>query len=289
MHGLKFPLLIVLLISLTGCGIGEFLVKRSINGIEKDIVKQMNGFADFDATQKESINVFAADASDWIKQSRLPLLHNELQLIANDIETQGELQAQTWRSTINFLESPFALSEANGLVERVANFVYIMSDAHIIQASTKLEKDYQKNNQRRDKLSLKKRDKKIASAIKILFSELGAPRSKAQVRSAVDIFKQRRSWLEQEEDIENLAHRQFISVLANRSVSQAKFIKNFVSVWSTVESGSRRQEPEIWEHNVRIGLQGLNKLLGELTIEERQKVAMNTRRYALLFKSFANK
>jgi len=284
----KTFVLLVSLLCLSGCGVGEFLVKRSINGIEKEIAKQMKSYADFDAEQKSTINAFAADAAEWVKQSRLPLLHDELQLIAGDIEVHGQLKPQTWQSSVNFLESPFALSKANGLVEQVAIFVYGMSDKHIAQASVKLEGDYQNENQRRAKLSLKKRDKKIGSAIRVVFAELGAPRSKAQVQSALEIFKQRRSWLELEEDIENLAHRQFISVLSQRSFDQAKFIEKFVNTWSMVESGSRTLEPEIWEHNVRVGFQGLNQLIGELTIEERKKVAKNVRRYALLFKSFSD-
>ena len=288
MRILKIALALVSLLSLTGCGIGEFLVKREINGIEKDIAKQMKSFATFNKEQEAVINEFAEQAADYVKQSRLPKLHDEMQLIAADVETHGQLQDDTWQSTVNFLESPFALSEADGLIDMVAVFVYSMSEGNIAEAATKLEQDYQKNNERRANRDPYKRDKKIARGIKILFAELGAKRSKAQIESAMKIIRQRRSWLLQEEDIENLAHRQFITVISDRSVSQDEFIARFKNIWQQVESGSRRGEPEIWEHNSRIGLQGVNQLLDELDTEERKAVAKNIRRYARLFNSYSS-
>lgn len=287
MRFLKFLILIFSLITLTGCGIGEFLVKREINGIEKDISKQMKRFGNFNDEQEAVIEAFATEAADYVKQSRLPKLHDQLQLIASDVETHGAVQESTWQSNVSFLESPFALSKAEGLVDQVAVFVYNMSEDNVAEASSKLEQDYQKTNERRAKLDPQKRDKKIARGIKILFAELGARRSKEQIESAMQIFRQRRSWLDLAEDSENLAHRQFITVISDRSISQDEFVARFRKIWLQVESGSRRDEPEIWNHNVRIGLQGLNQLVGEFDLEERQTVAKNIRRYARLFNSFS--
>jgi len=289
MRILKLLTLFFSLLSLTGCGIGEFLVKREINGLEKGISKEMKSFATFNTVQEATIDAFAADAADYVKQSRLAKLHDQLQLIASDIEIHGQVQDSTWQSNVRFLESPFALSQSDGLIEQVAAFVYSMSEQNIAEASIKLEQEYQKTNERRAKLDPQKRDKKITRGIKILFAELGARRSKEQIESAMQIFRQRRSWLNQEEDIENLAHRQFITVLSDRSISKEEFIAKFKKTWLQVESGSRRAEPEIWNHNFRIGLQGVNQLVGELNMEERKVVAKNIRRYAHLFNSYSVK
>ena len=288
MRIIKSFLLIITLLSLTGCGIGEFLVKREIRGIEKDIAKQMKSFGEFNEEQEVIIDAFASEAADWVKQSRLSKLHDEMQLIASDVETLGKLQDSTWQSTVNFLESPFAFSQSDGLVDQVAVFVYTMSEENVAQASAKLEEDYQRTNRRRANQDTQKRDKRIARGIKILFAELGARRSKEQIESTMAIIRQRRSWLSQAEDIENLAHRQFITVISDRTINQDQFIEDFNRVWLQVESGSRRGEPEIWEHNVRIGLQAMNHLIGQFTLEERETVAKNVRRYARIFKSYSD-
>jgi len=277
-----FSLCLVLSL-LTACGTGEFFIKRAVNGLQDDVADEFKDYADFSDAQERQIDQIAQEVDTWMRRSRLPVLYGELEKMAQDIDQEGQLSVDTWESTVAFLERPLDLSEQTNTVTHIAELAYSMTEEQAEQAIKKLEKDYRKRVKEDLKNTVKKQNKRMARALKILFSELGIGRSKAQLQQAKLMLSARKSHLDLERQAAERDHQTFVNLLRERQLPKQDYLAKFTQAWNVGERGARDQAPQLWQHNAQVAFEVMNFLLSDIDQAQRAIAARKIRNYAALF------
>jgi len=288
MNALKIIVVSFLLLTLSACGVGEFLVKRTVNKFERDAANDLKSYADFDSQQEQQLEQIASELNRWLRLNRLPVVTAQLELIASDIETHSQIQNTTWSSVVDLLSRPVNLSEQEGLVTDIATLVHDLSREQAEDVVAKFTKEHNKRLAEDRKLSVEKQNKKVVRTLKILFSELGISRSRAQLKQAREIVAQR---YDRSRDIELQAqesHRIFVALILNRSINLKDYVSDFSNAWRVAEAGSKHRSPDTWEHNVQITQDVLNYLLADLSAEQRARAASKIRVYADIFSDLSD-
>ena len=272
---------------LASCGLGEFFIKRSIVNLEGDIAKELKSYASFDAKQEAEIEQIARTMSNWMRGERLPLLVSELELVAQEIEQNGELSEQRWRSFVSFMEAPFELSQAPGLLAQLSNVIHGMSEDQIEQASKKIVKDHKKKIRELDKTTADDQADKIVDGIKAVFKDIGIKRSSEQLKQATLMLKKRTAYIELDKQTELEGHQDFMQMLRDRNVSNVEFEKRFTQLWMAIELSPKDRLPDQWENNLTVSHEMMNFLLSDLTKEQSATAAKSIRDYANLFEELS--
>lgn len=288
MISIKILITCVFVSLLSACGTGEFFIKRAVNNLQDDVAKEFKRYADFDPEQEQQIDYIAQKVDSWARTNRLPVLYGELEKMAQDIESSSQISDATWSSTVSFLESPLNLREQDGVVESIAETVFSMTEVQASQAIEKMQKDYVKTLKEQKKVTLESQNKKLVRGFKIVFSELGIKRSKAQIAQARTMLAQRKSHIDLDNQASERDHNTFLGLVAGRQMERADYIEKFGQAWKTAEQGAKHQAPELWDHNAQVAFDVVNYLLEDLSQEQRQTAARKIRDYADLFKELAN-
>jgi len=272
---------------LSACGMGKFFIKRAVNGVESDVAKEFKSYADFDQNQKQQIDDIARQVDAWVRTDRLKIVYRELEKIAGDIEQNSQISELTWSSTIALIERPMNLATQTEVVEGIAKVVHSMSDQQAEQAITKLEKEYSKALKKKDKQTLEKQNKNLAKGFKLVFSELGVSRSKAQMAQAKIMLAQRKSHIELDKQAALQDRNAILELARSRQTNVDDYINRFRQAWISAERGAKHRAPELWNHNAEIAFEVLNYLLSDLNEDQRQTAASNIRSYADLFRELS--
>ena len=287
MNIIKILIASIIISMLSACGTGEFFIKRAVNGLQDDVADEFKSYADFDKSQERQIDDIAQQVDAWVRGDRLPVLYTQLGKIAQDIEDSSQISEQTWAPTISFLERPMNLASQRSAVEAIAKVAHSMTDEQARQAIKRLEKDYQKTLKEQRKVTLKKQNKKLAKGFKVVFSELGISRSKAQLSKAKSMLAQRKSHIDLDNQATGRDYDTFIKLVRNRGIDQADYIAAFMEAWETAERGAKHKAPELWEHNAKVAVDVLNYLLSDLDMQQRQTAAKKIGKYIALFKQLS--
>jgi hypothetical protein len=283
MKFLKTICVLLMLAPLSACGVGKFFIERSVNSIEEDIANEFKSFARFDQTQRQQIDEIAKQSADWIKTDRLVRLKVELENVADDIEQGSAISEKTWGSTIAFLERPLSMSSIPGLVEDIAQLTYGLSAEQAQDVVEKLQKDHNTAIKQQSKNTLDDQNRKFTRALKIVFAEMQISRSKAQIKQAREMLKQRQSHIDLEWQEEQRNHLKFLNLVQDRRRPKSEYIEDFLQAWLRAEQGAKYLAPQKWQHNARVAYSVMNYLLNDLEQAERKTAAKNVREYAQLF------
>jgi hypothetical protein len=270
---------------LSACGTGEFFIKRGVNSLQEDVADELKSYASFDESQEQKIDLIAKQLDSWVRTDRLPILHAELEKMADDIQRDASLSRETWQSTLAFLEQPMNLASQGQLVKEIAQVVYSMTDQQAEDALKKLQKDHSETQKNEAKETLEKRNKKLARGIKIVFSDLGIRRSRAQLNQAKEMLAQRQSQLKLEHQASAKNYAKFVELIQNRQ--RESFFEDFESAWAAAERGPKDRAPERWQYNAEMIFDMLNYLLSDLDQQQRDTASAKIRRYATLFKALS--
>ncbi len=285
---LKFAcLMFVLLLTLSACGVGQFLIKRSVLSLESDIAKEFKSYARFNEQQEQQIDQIAAMAARWVRSERLPILSNELEKLALNIESDGQVSESNWRTFTLFMEDPFELSEASDLIDSMANVVFGMDEDQISQALKKIKKEYAKESRELAKRTADDEIDDIADALKTIFAELGIKRSREQLKQARLALAERKSYLAFDMKSDDEQYQRFSALLASRGDSKADFIRRFKQAWFDSDRSPKEMMPSDWEHNFMLSHSVMNTLMTDLNSEQRAKSASKIREYAALFEELS--
>jgi hypothetical protein len=282
---IRLTLIGLLLGLLSACGTGDFFIKRGVNGLQQNVADEFKSFADFDQSQEQKIDLIAEQIDDWVRSDRLAILVTELEKMAGDIQRSASVSRETWQSTLVFLEQPMTLASQDSIVKEIATVVYGMTDQQSEDALEKLQKDYSEAQKEEAKETLEKRNKKLARGIKIVFSDLGISRSKAQLKQAKEMLAQRQSSIELEHQESANNYAIFVELIENRQ--RELFIDDFVLAWAEAERGPKKRAPEQWQNNTEIIFHTLNYLLSDLDQDQRDTASANIRSYAGLFRALS--
>ena len=275
----------LLLCLLSACGTGEFFIKRGINGLQDDVADQFKDYANFDESQEQRIDRIAEQLDAWVRIERLPILAIELDRMAGDIQSDARLSRETWQSTLSFLEQPINLASQDELIREIALVVDSMTDQQAEDTLEKLQQDYSETQKDEAKETLEKRNKKLTRGIKIVFSDLGISRSRAQIKEAKKILARRQSDTELEHQASANNYATFVNLIENRQ--RESFLDDFQRAWAVAERGPKERSPERWQNNTEIIFEVLNYLLSDLDQDQREIASAKVRRYATLFRSFS--
>jgi hypothetical protein len=282
---IRLTLIGLLLCLLSACGTGEFFIKRGVNGLQQNVADEFKSFADFDQSQEQKIDLIAEQIDDWVRSDRLAILVTELEKMADDIQRSASVSRETWQSTLVFLEQPMNLASQETIVKEIAKVVYSMTAQQAEDSLEKLQEDYSEAQKEEAKETLEKRNKKLARGIKIVFSDLGISRSKAQLKQAKEMLAQRQSSIELEHQESANNYAIFVELIENRQ--RELFIDDFVLAWAEAERGPKKRAPEQWQNNTEIIFHTLNYLLSDLDQQERDTASANIRSYAGLFRALS--
>lgn len=282
---IRLTVLGLLLCVLSACGTGEFFIKRGVNGLQDDVADEFKGYADFDESQEQGIDLIAEQLDDWVRTERLPILYTELEKMADDIQRNANVSRETWQSTLAFLEQPMNLASRDELVNEIAQVVYSMSDQQAEDTLEKLQKDYRETQKNEAKESLEKRNKNLVRGIKVVFSDLGIGRSREQIKRTKEMLAQRESSIKFEHQASAKNYAAFVELIQNRQ--RESFFEDFESAWAAAERGPKDRAPEQWQNNTEIIFEVLNYLLSDLDQEQRATASANIRRYATLFRALS--
>ena len=283
----KIIIVCLILSFLSACGMGKFFIKRAINNIESDVAKEFKSYADFDQNQKQQIDDVARQVDAWVRTDRLKIIYREFEKIADDIEQNSQISDQTWSSAIALIERPMNLATQTEVVEGIAKVVHSMSDQQAEQAIASLEKEYSKALKKKDKQTLEKQNKKLAKGFKLVFSELGVSRSKAQIAQAKIMLAQRKSHIELDKQAALQNRNAILELARSRQTDLDDYVSKFRQAWISAERGAKHRAPELWSHNAEIAFEVLNYLLSDLSEDQRQTAASNIRSYADLFRELS--
>lgn len=276
-------ILLALLLSLSACGVGQFFIKRSVMGLEKDIASEFKSFASFSDAQETEIDRVANLSATWLRSSRLPVLQSELEKLASDIETNARLDEQNWRSFVVFLEDPFVLDQAPKVLTLISKVSYEMTDEQSQAAVIKLTKNYRKESRELAKQTPEKQLDDLMSGIKTVFKELGIARSKQQLKEAKSGLVQRISYIDFHREKSQQQFQAFSALFSTARGSEADFNQQFMQAWEIVGANPRKRMPEEWKHNFEVSYSVMNGLLNDLNQEQKLKSAKKIRQYADLF------
>lgn len=276
-------ILLVVLLALSACGVGQFFIKRSVLGLEKDIANEFKSFANFSDTQEAEIERVANLTAVWVRSKRLLVLKSELEKLAADIETNARLEEQNWRSFVIFLEDPFVLDRAPDVLASMSKIAYEMSDEQSQSAIKKLTKGYRKESRELAKRTAEKQLDDLMSGIKTVFKELNIARSKKQLRDARKVLSQRIDYIDFYRKNSQQQHQIFSRLLSTPRGSEADFHKRFINAWEAATANPRESMPTQWQHNYKVSYSAMNGLLSDLGQAQRLKAATKIREYAVLF------
>jgi len=284
---IKFTLVCMTICSLSACGAGEFFIKRAVNSMQNDVANKLKSYADFNQTQEQKIEVIAHQIDTWVRTKRLPLLYNELEKLASDIEQNSQISNRTWNSTSVLLERPMHLASQGKIVENIATMIFNMSDSQRKQALQKLQEDRNKAIREQQKITLKKQNKKFVKGLKIVFSDLGISRTKTQMTQVKTMLAKRKSHIELDNQARERDYLTFVELINNTQTDRSRFITLFSQAWGRAEQGAKQMKPELWEHNANLARDVLNYLLSDLDQKQRKTAAKKIRGYADLFKDLS--
>lgn len=279
----KKILVFCLLALLASCGVGEFLIKRSVLKMEGDIAKEFKSYADFSDEQEADIDEIARSMTVWMRGVRLPLFRAELEQVAGEIEKKASLGDTSWRSFVSFMEDPFVLSEAPGLLDQMSKLVHGMTERQIEQATRRLSKNHKEKKRELEKITPEGEVDKIIDGLKAVFKDIGIKRSRSQLKQARKMLAKREAYIDLEKQAHEENHRRFVELLRNRGDSLVEFQRRFTEAWLVVEISPKENVPERWEHNLKVSHEMMNFLLSDLNQEQRLVAAASIRNYALLF------
>lgn len=288
MKVLRMSLLAMLVACISACGTGKFFIERTVTGLEGDIADEINDYAKFDAAQRESINIIARQSANWVKGDRLRLVSRELYNIASDVEQGATITRSTWDRAVAFIEQPLTMSRVVGLVERIADLCFGLSEEQAESVLRKMQKEHGKDAKQYAKQNLEDQNKKFARGLRIVFAEMGIKRSSLQMDIARQMLSQRQSHIDIEWEEDQRNHDVFVALIKDRSGSQEDYRQRFIGAWIKAEQGAKYRAPEIWQHNAEVAYGTMNFLLQDLTVEQRKEAAQNIYEYANLFASLAN-
>jgi len=280
-------LLLVILIAVSACGVGQFFIKRSILNLESDIAKELKSYARFNDQQELAIEQIAAQTARLVRAERLPVLVSELDKLASDFESKGQLSEQNWATFTAFMEDPFELSGEEEFLDSITAVVFAMSEDQIKQAQKKLSKDYAKEKRELAKRTDEDQADDIVGALKAIFSELGIKRTRAQLEQAKLTLTERKSYLEFYRKVEDEQYQRFSSLLSDRGESETDFRNRFKQAWVASDQSPKETMPGEWAHNFEISLSVMNSLMDDLNLEQRSKSAAKIREYAALFEELS--
>jgi len=287
LRGARALAILCLVALLASCGLGEFFIKRSIVNLEGNIAKELKSYASFDAQQEAEIEQIARTMSNWMRGERLPLLVYELELVAQEIEQNGTLSEQRWRAFVSFMEAPFELSQAPGLLAQMSDVIHGMSESQIEQASKKIAKDHKKKMRELDKTTADDQADKILDGIKAVFKDIGIKRSAEQLKRAKLMLSEREAYIDLDKQIETEGHKNFMKLLRSRIQSSVELQERFTQLWMTIELSPKDRLPEQWERNLTVTYEMMNFLLSDLTKEQSTTAATSIRSYAKLFEELS--
>jgi hypothetical protein len=281
----RLTVLGLLLCLLSACGTGEFFIKRGVNGLQEDVADEFKSYADFDESQEQKIDLIAEQLDGWVRADRLPIVYTELEKMADDIQGNASISRETWQSTLAFLEQPMNLVSQGDLVQEIALVVSSMTDQQAEDTLEKLQKDYRETQEEEANETLEKRNKKLARGLKIVFSDLGISRSKAQLKQAREMLAQRQSQLTVEHQARAENYATFVELIQNRQGES--FFEDFERAWTSAERGPKDRDSERWQYNAEVIFAMLNYLLSDLDQRQRDTASAKIRRYAELFRTLS--
>lgn len=280
----RICIVLTLLMSLSACGMGQFFIKRSVMGLEKDIASEFKSFASFSDAQELEIDRVANLSATWMRSKRLLVLQSELEKLAADIETNARLEEQNWRSFVAFLEDPFLLDQAPEVLTLMSKITFEMTDEQSRSAMKKLAKDHRKESRELVKLTPEKQLDELMSGLKTVFKELGIARSKQQLKDARSILSERSSYVDFYRENSKQQFQAFSALLSAERGAEADFNQQFMQAWELVSANPRESMPEQqWQHNFNVGYSAMNGLLRDLDHEQKINAAKKIRQYADLF------
>ena len=283
----RICILLIVLLALSACGVGQFFIKRSVMALEKDIANEYKSFAKFTDTQETEIERVANLTAVWVRSNRLLVLQSELEKLASDIETNARLEEQNWRSFVIFLEDPFALDEAPEVLASMSRLAYEMTDEQSQSAIKKLTKYHRKESRALAKRTAEKQLDDLMSGIKTVFKELDIPRSKKQLLEAKNTLSQRIDYIDFHRKNSKQQFQIFSGLLSMIRGSETDFHERFIKAWEVTTASPRESMPTEWQHNYTVSYSAMNGLLSDLDQAQRLKAATKIREYAALFGELA--
>lgn len=288
MNRIKLIITLILLCTLTACGVAEFFIKRTVNGLQEKIADEFKTYADFSELQEREIDLFAEETAGWLRTARLPILVEHLQQAASDIEQAAVLSEATWRGFVLFMEDPMQLSKQPETIYRLADLAYSLSDQQTEQVLAKLNDEFAENLEEQQEQTIDDRHDKIIKGTKTIFKEIGIKRSSSQLEQARAMLDARYDYLDYDTATMQENQTRFLSVISERGADQLAYRDRFLSQWQLAETTPIEAMPEAWEKNFRISFSMMNYLLQDVTPEERVIAANKIREYAALFEELAN-
>lgn len=286
--GLRLATLgLALLLTLSACGVGQFLIKRSIVNLESDIAKELKSYAQFTEQQEIKIDQAAKLSARWVREQRLPILVTSLENLAQDIQSSGQVSEQHWRSFTSYMEDPFEMSGASDLIDSMAGIVFEMDQSQIDQTLKKMQKDHVKEKREAAKRNQADELDDIVKGLKSVFSELGIKRSREQLTRARLTLAERNSYLTFNKENAERQHQRFSALFSDRGKSKLDFDKRFRQAWFDSDQSPQEALPSKWEHNFALAYKAINELLSDLAPEQRTTSAEKIREYAALFQELA--
>ncbi|RBP53357.1 hypothetical protein [Arenicella xantha] len=287
MNQLKLSVIVVLLIFLSACGVAEFFIKRTVNGLEDKIVDEFSAYADFTAEQDREIELFARDTANWVRSNRLPLLVKHLEQTAADLERNGRLSETTWRDFVLFLEDPMVLSQAPDVVYRLADLAYSLDSQQTQQVLDRLSEDFSESLAERQDQTADDRHDKIIKGTKQIFKAIGIKRSSSQLKQARTMLQNRHDYAEQNIASMIQNHTSFTELLTDKGENPSEFRARFLAQWKVAERPPSESVPDAWEHNFVVSYGMMNYLLQDLTNAEQIDAVQGVLDYAALFRELS--
>ncbi|GHA10646.1 hypothetical protein GCM10008090_20380 [Arenicella chitinivorans] len=271
-----------LVLVLTGCGVAEFLIKRTISNLEQKVATEIKDYADFTPAQERHIDQIAYRIASRIRGERLPLLVQHLELLASEIEQEQRISADAWRTLTLFLESPVALSDKPDLIHLIADLTYDMTQEQRDSTITNVEQMYEKRLENLQASSPDDRNDKILKMTRRAFNELGLSRSRAQWKSAREFLSARESYLPLEIEAAQRNYERFIGLLRTRGDSRQAYRRDFLDAWRLAEQPYVKRAPATWQKNFLVSHEMVSRLLQDVDVDEAQEAAYELREYAAL-------
>lgn len=296
MNRTKLIVITLLALHLVGCGVDKVLIKRGVNKVESNVVKELNEYADLTPAQNLEAEQIAQLADAWVRQSVLPRAAALIGQTATDFEaasaaqtgsTPSPISAQTYQNWVEFAYSPAALSRQPQLIKPLARFFFEMTPEQDAQVRDALRDNFNERTERRDKRDVDDQVKTIARFTGLIFRGLGAKRSRAQINAMREQLRPRIDLREQTTAYYRRVNDAFIELTQDKGDSLAYFTERYKRAWELLESGPQSAHPEEFAANAEKGYAAIAYLAATLNREEQRKMAEGLREYQLFISGLA--
>ena len=278
---IRFGTVLILLLSISGCGVDQFFIERGINKIDVEIEDQLNDFADLTPTQKQQATAIALATESWVRISVLPRAASLIGEIASDVETTGVLPKNTYDKVVEFAYRPAQLSTNRALIGDIAKLFYELDPQQDQQVVQELTDNHAERLEKRNERTLETQKDGIAKSLKTVFRGMGVARDASQLAAMRTTLEQRIDLSEQTNTFYNSTNANFIELAQNKGDSFEQYFARYVSAWQRLEAGPSSAYPNEFAHNANNGFEAISVLFNSLDKQEQLKVVEVLREYQL--------